>query len=241
MKQQNYTTVIFDIDDTLMDFALSEHAALHNTFMDFDIPNGFINMHKSYRAISKVLWNDLEQGNIALRELGVERFRRLFLEHQTDEDPVAFSNTYLSHLGKEAHLMAGALEVLEQLSHCRLVIMTNGFGEVQKSRLLYSELASHFEHIVISEEAGYQKPDSGIFDYAFSKIGVEAKVKTIIVGDSLTSDIQGGINYGIDTVWFNPKGKKNESDIRPTYEIKDLLEVIDIVNGSFEQGKEGYE
>ena len=239
MKEQIYTTVIFDIDDTLMDFALSEHAALHNTFMDFKIPNGFVDMHDSYRAISKVLWNDLEQGDIALRELGVERFRRLFLEHQTDKDPVAFSNTYLGYLGKEAHLMAGALEVLEQLSHCRLVIMTNGFGEVQKSRLQNSELASHFEHIVISEEAGYQKPNSGIFDYAFSKIGIEAKTKTIIVGDSLTSDIQGGINYGIDTVWFNPNGKKNESEIQPTYEIQDLLEVIDIVNGSFVNRKGG--
>ncbi len=239
MKEQIYTTVIFDIDDTLMDFALSEHAALHNTFRDFDIPNGFTNMHDSYRAISKVLWSDLEQGKIALRELGVERFRRLFLEHQTDRDAVAFSNTYLGYLGQEAHLMAGALEVLEQLSHCRLVIMTNGFGEVQKSRLQNSELTGHFEHIVISEEAGYQKPHSGIFDYAFTKIGIEAKMKTIIVGDSLTSDIQGGINYGIDTVWFNPSGKKNEGEVQPTYEIRDLLEVIDIVNGSFVQRKGG--
>lgn len=240
MKEQIYTTIIFDIDDTLMDFALSEHAALQNTFNDFEMPNGFIDMHDSYRAISKVLWHDLEQGNIALRELGVERFRRLFLEHQTDKDPLDFSSTYLNYLGKEAHLMAGALEVLEQLSHCQLVIMTNGFGDVQKSRLHNSALTDHFDHIVISEEAGYQKPNPGMFDYAFSKIGNAAKSKTIIVGDSLTSDIQGGINYGIDTVWFNPKGKNNESAIQPTYEIKDLLEIIDIVNGSFVQGKEGY-
>lgn len=240
MKEQIYTTIIFDIDDTLMDFALSEHAALQNTFNDFEMPNGFIDMHDSYRAISKVLWHDLEQGNIALRELGVERFRRLFLKHQTDKDPLDFSSTYLNYLGKEAHLMAGALEVLEQLSHCQLVIMTNGFGDVQKSRLHNSALTDHFDHIVISEEAGYQKPNPGMFDYAFSKIGNAAKSKTIIVGDSLSSDIQGGINYGIDTVWFNPKGKNNESAIQPTYEIKDLLEIIDIVNGSFVQGKEGY-
>lgn len=238
MKEQIYTTVIFDIDDTLMDFAVTEQAALHNTFLEFDIPNGFTDMHGSYRAISKVLWNDLEQGNIALRELGVERFRRLFLEHQTDTDPTDFSSAYLNYLGKEVHLMAGALEVLEQLSHCRLVIMTNGFGEVQKSRLQNSELANLFEHIVISEEAGYQKPNPRIFEYAFSKIGIEAKAKTIIVGDSLTSDIQGGINYGIDTVWFNPSGKKNDSEILPTYEIQDLLEVVDIVKGSFIRRKD---
>ncbi|WP_084245709.1 YjjG family noncanonical pyrimidine nucleotidase [Planomicrobium okeanokoites] len=239
MKEQIYTTIIFDIDDTLMDFALSEQAALHNTFMEFDLPNGFMDMHASYRAISKVLWNELELGNIALRELGVERFRRLFLEHQTDKDPLDFSSTYLNYLGKEAHLMAGALEVLEQLSHCQLVIMTNGFGDVQKSRLYNSALTDHFDHIVISEEAGYQKPNPGIFDYAFSKIGTAAKAKTIIVGDSLTSDIQGGINYGIDTIWFNPSAKKNESAVEPTFEIRDLVEIIDIVNGSFTQGKEG--
>ncbi|PKH10092.1 YjjG family noncanonical pyrimidine nucleotidase [Planomicrobium sp. MB-3u-38] len=239
MKEQIYTTIIFDIDDTLMDFALSEQAALHNTFMEFDLPNGFMDMHASYRAISKVLWQDLEQGNIALRELGIERFRRLFLEHRSDKDPIAFSSAYLSYLGKEAHLMAGALEVLEQLSHCRLVIMTNGFGEVQTSRLKNSDLGQHFDHIVISEEAGYQKPDPGIFEFAFSKIGVEAKENAIIVGDSLTSDIQGGINYGIDTIWFNPSAKKNDSPVEPTFEIRDLLEIIDIVNGSFTQGKVG--
>lgn len=135
--------------------------------------------------------------------------------------------------------MAGALEVLEQLSHYRLVIMTNGFGEVQTSRLKNSDLDQHFDHIVISEEAGYQKPDPGIFEFAFSEIGVEAKENAIIVGDSLTSDIQGGINYGIDTIWFNPSAKKNESAVEPTFEIRDLVEIIDIVNGSFTQGKEG--
>ena len=226
-----YSKVIFDIDDTLMDFSVSERAALHNTFMEYEMPSGFLDMHDSYRAISKILWNDLEQGEIALRELGVERFRRLFLEHDKANDPFAFSASYLAYLGKESHLMAGALEVLEGLTDSRLVIMTNGFGDVQKARLKNSPIAGHFEEIIISEEAGFQKPDTGIFDYAFSKIGISAKEHAIIVGDSLTSDIQGGINFGIDTVWFNPTDKTNDTGIQPTYEIQDLLEVIDIVKG----------
>ncbi|WP_033541778.1 YjjG family noncanonical pyrimidine nucleotidase [Planococcus sp. CAU13] len=226
-----YDLVIFDIDDTLMDFAISEQAALQNAFMDYGLPSGFIDMHDSYRAISRILWNDLEQGKIALQDLGVERFRRLFLEHGTDKDPQAFSASYLDYLGKETHLMAGAVEALEGLTHSRLAIMTNGFGEVQKARLENSPIGSLFEHIIISQEAGFQKPHPGIFDYAFSKLGNPAKERTIIVGDSLTSDIQGGNNYGIDTVWFNPENKPNTTGILPTYEIHDLLEVVDIVSG----------
>ncbi len=231
MYDKKYHTIIFDIDDTLMDFSISEHAALHNAFTEYEMPTGFIDMHDSYRAISRILWNDLELGKISLNELGVERFRRLFLEHGTDKDPQAFSSSYLRYLGNETHLMEGAIEALEGLTGCRLAIMTNGFGDVQKARLQNSPIGSLFEEIIISEEAGFQKPDPGIFDYAFSKLGNPSKEHTIIVGDSLTSDIQGGINFGIDTVWFNPKGKANAGGITPTYEIRDLLEVIDIVNG----------
>lgn len=227
-----YSTILFDIDDTLFDFSKSEHAALHNTFMEYELPDGFVDTHDSYRAISKILWGELEQGKIALRELGVERFRRLFLEHALETDAEAFSKSYLNYLGQETHLMTGALEAVADLTHCRLNIITNGFGEVQKARIQNSPLAERFEHIIISEETGFQKPHQGIFDYAFSKIGIEAKNGAIIVGDSLTSDIQGGNNFGIDTVWFNPNGKTNDTDIQPTYEISDLLEIVDIVNGN---------
>nr|WP_255536222.1 YjjG family noncanonical pyrimidine nucleotidase [Planococcus beigongshangi] len=238
VNKKKYEIVIFDIDDTLFDFSLSEHAALHNTFMEYEMPTGFADMHDSYRAISKVLWNDLEQGKIALHELGVERFRRLFLEHGADKDPHSFSSSYLQYLGKETHLMEGAVEVLGSLTDCQLVIMTNGFGEVQKARLANSPIGNLFEEIIISEEAGYQKPHPAIFDYAFAKLGNPLKERSIIVGDSLTSDIQGGNNFGIDTVWFNPKRKTASKGIRPTYEIQDLLEVVDIVKGQTGAGKE---
>ena len=239
MDTKKYHTIIFDIDDTLMDFSISEQAALTNAFTEYEMPTGFIDMHDSYRAISKILWNDLEQGEISLNDLGVERFRRLFMEHGTDKDPHAFSSSYLRYLGNETHLMEGAIEALEGLTDCRLAIMTNGFGEVQKARLQNSPIGELFEEIIISEEAGYQKPDPGIFHYAFSKLDNPSKEHTIIIGDSLTSDIQGGINFGIDTVWFNPKGKANAAGIQPTYEIRDLLEVIDIVNGQYANSKAG--
>lgn len=238
MNKMKYDLVIFDIDDTLFDFSLSEHAALHNTFMEYEMPTGFMDMHLSYRAISKILWNDLEQGKIALHELGVERFRRLFLEHGTEQDPLSFSSSYLQHLGKETHLMEGTVELLGSLTDCRLVIMTNGFGEVQKARLKNSPIGHLFEEVIISEEAGFQKPHPAIFEYAFAKLGNPLKERAIIIGDSLSSDIQGGNNFGIDTVWYNPKRKTAAGASRPTYEIQDLLEVVDIIKGQTAAGEE---
>lgn len=229
---KKYTTIFFDIDDTLMDFRKSETAALHNTFMEHDLPTGFADYHNSYRKISQVLWHDLEQGKIAIRELGIERFKRLFLEHKLDISAETFSKLYLDFLGQESHLMPGADELLESLSDCVLAVITNGFGEVQKARIQNSPLSERFEHVIISEETGFQKPHGGIFDYAFDKLGLSSKEGVLIVGDSLTSDIQGGNNYGIDTCWYNPFGKENKTGIRPTYEIQDLLELRGIVHGN---------
>ncbi|MNI68605.1 putative HAD-hydrolase YfnB [compost metagenome] len=100
---------------------------------------------------------------------------------------------------------------------------------MQLSRIKGSPLAEVFEQIIISEEAGSQKPAAGIFDYAFAKLGLTDKSKVLIVGDSLTSDIQGGINYGIDTCWFNPLQKPDSIGIQPTYEIRELAELLEIV------------
>ncbi|WKA57105.1 YjjG family noncanonical pyrimidine nucleotidase [Planococcus shenhongbingii] len=229
---KKYTIILFDIDDTLLDFKKAEHSALHNTFMEHDMPTGFADTHASYRKISEVLWHELEQGRMAIRELGIERFKRLFLEHELDISADTFSKLYLENLGKETHIMPGAEELLESLDDCRLAIITNGFGEVQKSRIQNSPFNGRFEHLIISEETGFQKPHKGIFDYAFEKLGLSSKEGVLIVGDSLTSDIQGGADYGIDTCWYNPFGKKNTTGIRPTYEIRELLELGEIINGN---------
>lgn len=230
-----YDVILFDIDDTLLDFPKAEKAALHNTFMDYKMPTGFSDYHTSYREISKVLWTLLEEGALSLQELGVERFQRLFANHQLAVDAELFSQSYLTHLGNETHLIEGAVELCQSLDGCRLAIMTNGFGTVQKSRIQNSPLAELFEQIIISEETGFQKPDPGIFEYAFKILQGAEKEKALIVGDSLSSDIQGGNNYGIATCWFNPHYKKNETAIKPTYEIHSLLEVADIVNESAKQ------
>ncbi|MCJ0929798.1 YjjG family noncanonical pyrimidine nucleotidase [Virgibacillus halodenitrificans] len=225
----NYKTILFDVDDTLMDFGASEKSALHHAFLAYKLPTGLADYQPDYRKISKGLWRDLEQGLLSVTELGVERFRRLFLQHELDINPKTFNEVYLNYLGKEVHLMDGVLELFDQLNDYKLGVVTNGFTTVQNSRLSRSPLYNSFDHIITSEDAGYQKPHVGFFDYTFSKLGINEKKNVLIVGDSLTSDIQGGINYGVDTCWFNPHKKDNNTEIKPTYEICELAELIEIV------------
>ncbi|PDY44197.1 YjjG family noncanonical pyrimidine nucleotidase [Bacillus pseudomycoides] len=224
-----YKVILFDVDDTLFDFSMSEKKALNKTFVDFGLPMGLVDYEDSYKEINRVLWRDLEQGILTLSELGVERFRRLFLAHKLEINADIFNSIYLGYLGTEIHMVSGAVDLCNTLADCRLAIITNGFTDVQKSRIKGSPLCDTFEHIIISEEAGFQKPARGIFDYAFSKLQITDKESVLIIGDSLTSDIQGGINYGIDTCWFNPYCKENNIGIKPTYEIRDLTDIIRIV------------
>jgi 2-haloacid dehalogenase len=224
-----YELILFDVDDTLFDFSMSEKEALHKAFVEFGLPMGLADYEADYKEISKVLWRDLEHGLITLLELGVERFRRLFLAHELEINPDTFNSIYLGYLSKETHLVQGAVELCDTLADCRLAIITNGFTDVQTSRIGNSSLCNTFEHMIISEEAGFQKPEKGIFDCAFSKLQITDKTKVLIVGDSLTSDIQGGINYGIDTCWFNPHFNENTIGIKPTYEIRELTDLIKII------------
>ncbi|MEF2244702.1 YjjG family noncanonical pyrimidine nucleotidase [Paenibacillus sp. IITD108] len=224
-----YEIILFDVDDTLFDFSMSQKNALHNTFVAFGIPTGLADYEAKYKEISKVLWGDLEQGLTTLSALGVERFRRLFLESKLEIDADKFSSAYLENLGRQAYLMQGAVEICGNLAGCRLAVITNGYANVQRARIGSSPLHNTFEQLIISEEAGFQKPDTRIFDYAFSKLKITDKEKVLIVGDSLTSDIQGGINYGIDTCWYNPLRKENDTGIKPTYEIYKLNDILKII------------
>ena len=224
-----YDIILFDVDDTLFDFGISQKNALHNTFTQFDLSSGVAEYEVKYNEISKVLWRELEQGLMTINELGIERFRRLFIAHELAIDADTFNKAYLLNLGKEMHLIPGADILLDNLNGYRLAIITNGFADVQRSRIGSSPISNAFEHIIISAEAGYQKPDRGIFDYTFSKLQITDKSKVLIVGDSLTSDIQGGINYGIDTCWFNPQHKENTLSIKPTYEISELTQLLEVL------------
>lgn len=224
-----YDVLIFDLDDTLFDFGETEKHALDHSFRAFSFPNGLTEYRASYKEISKGLWLDLEQGRISLSELKVERFKRLFLQHELSLSPEDFGQTYIENLSREVHMIDGVQDMLTNLSNCRLVLLTNGFQYVQHARIALSPLHQTFEVIVTSEESGYQKPQAEIFEYVFEKLGISEKQNVLMIGDSLTSDIQGGNNFGIDTCWFNPYNKENLTSIKPTYEISNYEELEQIV------------
>lgn len=224
-----YDVLIFDLDDTLFDFGETEKHALDHSFRAHSFPNGLTEYRASYKEISKGLWLDLEQGRISLSDLKVERFKRLFLQHELPLSPEDFGQTYIENLGKEVHMIDGVQDMLTNLSSCRLVLLTNGFQDVQHARIALSPLNQTFEVIVTSEETGYQKPQAEIFEYVFEKLCITEKQNVLMIGDSLTSDIQGGNNFGIDTCWFNPNHNKNVTSIKPTYEISNYEELEHIV------------
>lgn len=147
-------------------------------------------------------------------------------------DPATFSAFYLARLGEGSFLLPGAEDICRYLSgKYRLAIVTNGLKEVQRPRIAASPIAGLFDAVSISEEAGGGKPGPAIFDRAFTLLGLSAEDKgaALMIGDSLSSDIQGGVNYGIDTCWYNPSKAPNPTGPRPTYEIGDLAELRDIL------------
>lgn len=224
-----YDVLIFDLDDTLFDFGMTEKNALHHSFTEYGLPNGLADYLASYKAISKVLWNDLEHGRTTLDVLKVERFKRLFMEHELDIDAEVFGYKYLENLGKEVHMIDGVEEMFANLSDCRFALLTNGFKDVQHARIGGSTLKDLFEVLITSEETGFQKPQAEIFAYTFDKLQMPIKSRVLMIGDSLSSDIQGGNNFGIDTCWFNPHRKDNRTGTQPTYEIQTWDELVEIV------------
>lgn len=229
-EKMKYECILFDADDTLFDYGMAESHALSHAFAHFGLPTGAQEYAASYQEINHALWKDFEQGLITSAALRVERFNRLFAARKLTFKPEEFSEAYLRFLGEGTFLIQGAAELCGELTGCRLAVITNGISDVQHARIKGSPLSEVFEAVIVSEETGYQKPETGIFDYAFAKLKLSDRRKVLIVGDSLTSDIRGGNNYGIDTCWFNPLGKSGDPEILPTYEIRSLDELVEIVN-----------
>ncbi|MFA6366707.1 MAG: YjjG family noncanonical pyrimidine nucleotidase, partial [Candidatus Hydrogenedentales bacterium] len=183
-----------------------------------------------YDEINRGLWKKFERGETDQATLKIERFRLLFRKVGVNLDVGHFSDTYLDWLGKGGFLLDGAEELCEYLAgKYRLAIVTNGIKRVQRSRFDNSSIRRYFESIVISEEAGSSKPSAGIFDYACRSLGFHDKSRIIMVGDSLSSDIAGGANYGMDTCWVNLSEAANDTDIAPTYEVRRLKDIMRIL------------
>ena len=217
--------VLFDLDDTLFDFHKAEKIALTKTLVHFGIDPTEETL-ALYSTINAAHWKRLELGEISREEVKVGRYRELFETIGVECDPVKATAYYESMLAIGHYFMPGAPELLGELYRkYRLYIVSNGTAKVQEGRIGSSGITKYMDGIFISQILGANKPDKQCFDICFAEIPDFSLSETVIIGDSLSSDIKGGINAGITTVWFNPKGIENDSDIKPDYTINELSEV----------------
>lgn len=224
-----YNTVLFDADNTLFDFSRAEHEAILLTLKAFDITPTEA-LIADYSRINDEMWKRLERGELTKEALRTLRFSLLCETNRLQADVARMAVTYTDFLSEQTCLIDGAEEVCAALaSQLRLYIVTNGIYSVQTRRFAASALKDHFSGLFISEELGFEKPHAGFFKAVEARIPQYSPRETIIVGDSLTSDIKGGIAAGVDTCWFNPAKKENTAHLPITYEIASLSELLPLL------------
>jgi len=223
--------LLWDIDGTLLDFNFAEKEAIRTCFQDFKLGDCNNQMLEAYRLINEKYWRKLECGEITKKEVLEGRFYEFFSKYDLDVSIVSqFNEAYQIYLGNMACYNTHAEETIQALKGKYLqYATTNGTITAQRIKLKKSGLEQVFEEAFISEEIGFEKPSIKFFENVFQKIGSNNRKEYLIIGDSLTSDIQGGNNAGIMTCWFNPKGKKNDKNVKIDYEIHDLIELIEIL------------
>ncbi len=225
-----YEVLLFDIDETLFDFKKGEKFAFLKCVDDFKLSDNKEECMEIYKGINTLIWQEYEKGTITSKDLRIDRFRRLFKALDIERDAKEVSDAYMRYLGMSTFLFDGVEELIKALSKdYRLVIVTNGLKEAQTNRINKSTIRKYFEAVVISDEIGIAKPDPRIFEYALYKINYKDKSKVLMIGDSLSSDIKGGTNAGIDTCLYNPEKKVNDTCIKPTYQIYKLEDLKNIL------------
>ena len=217
-----YPYLLLDADDTLFDFQLAQERSLNEVFEKVGIP---LNQKNLYKEISHGLWAQLEKQEITLQQLKDLRFT-LLLERLNIKKDINVEILYEKTLATHDELLSETQEFLDEISkHHHLILISNGMPNIQHPRLQSSNLKHYFEHIFISDEIGAQKPSKEFFDIVFKEIKADKK-DCLVIGDSLTSDIAGGHQYGIDTCWINFSGKKHDL---PTYCCESFEEILKII------------
>lgn len=226
----SYDWVFLDADGTLFDYHAAEAAAIEGAFDACGLTFGPA-IGRLYTRINAAVWREYERGEISQEALKAERFRRLFATIGVTADAEVFSERYLRILSRQTRLLDGAELVVRQLvRRARLLLLTNGIAEVQRPRFAAAPIRDCVDEIVISGEVGVAKPDPAIFDIALDRAGRPARERVLMVGDNLVSDIAGGACAGLDTCWYNPATHPNGRGVEPTYEIRTLPELLEIVD-----------
>lgn len=228
-----YQYLLFDADNTLFDFGMAEFHAFRETCAHAGI-TWSEEAYQAYSEINDAQWKKLERGETTQAELKIQRYRE-FLDWygyagEMEPKAVFMGNTYKEALGRQAFLMPHAEEVLDALTRkgYRISIITNGISQIQRARMASSPIQKYVTGLYISEELGVAKPDPAFFDAVFADLGKPERENVLVIGDSLSSDIDGAIAYGVDCVWFAP-GKDDARTRKPTYTVKELPELLSIL------------
>lgn len=222
--------LLFDADDTLFDFPKVASRAFSIMCQSNNIPET-PETYRLYDEINAVLWAAFERGEVSKSFVTHERYVRFLQALGLDRDPSKCNEEYLTALGQVVYPLPHAEEVCQTLfdrGH-HLYIVTNAVASVQRNRLRHCTFSHLFKDVFISEDAGASKPSKAYFDYVRSHIPELTPENTLIIGDSLTTDIRGANNAGLPCCWFNPKKKVAPSDLKIDYEIQDLRELLNLV------------
>ena len=226
-----YRYLFFGADGTLFDFNEAENHAFYQMAAKLGFNATAKQLH-TYKACNEACWKAFERFEITQATLKTKRFEDFFASESLPFDPALASRTYQSYLAEQGILYKESLPLLNTLIErgYTLFLASNGIANVQRGRIEKSETGKYFKDIFISEEIGAQKPDAQFFSAMFERTGLEGKKsECMMIGDSLTSDIQGGVSYGIDTLWINMEGEhKNTSEVKPTYEMHSLPEMVEL-------------
>lgn len=228
---QQYDVVLFDADNTLFDFDAAEAQALDLTLAEYGYPVDD-KSRNCYLAVNRDLWARFDRGKVKREWLVVERFAALQRALGGHHDPSEMNTFYLARLAEAGCLLPGAEALCRRLApSCTLAIVTNGVASAQRGRFDRSPLKSLIPWLFISEEVGYQKPQRQFFDAVLSAMSLPSSARVVVVGDSLTADILGASNAGLDSIWYNPHGLPGRPDIVPTFEARTFDQISGLILG----------
>ena len=223
--------LFLDLDDTILDFHKAERLAIARTFRSFGL-EPTEQVLERYHVINRAHWERLETGELTRDQVLTGRFQALFEEMGISVDPQKIAKCYEQNLSQGHFFLPGAKETLDFLrGKYRLFLASNGTATVQQGRMTSAGLYPYFEQVFVSQELGANKPSKAFFDACAARIPGYDPQKALMVGDSLSSDILGGIHAGMRTCWVNPAGAAPRQDIQPDFQIRALSELPELLKG----------